>query len=179
MTEKFGKIQIYTGNGKGKTTASLGLAIRAFGRGRKVIIIYFDKGGDHYGERRVLDKLGLEYHACGLKRFDEIKKKFRFGVIEDDIKEAQRGLKLVKQIFQDQAADLLILDEIHPTIHLDMLKLEEVIEVIKQKPLEMELVMTGRGAKDELIDLADLVTEMKPIKHYFDQGQLAREGIEY
>ncbi len=100
----FGKIQVYTGHGKGKTTASLGLAIRALGRNKKVVIIYFDKGGEKYGERKVLDDLisnNFKYHVTGRERFDSITKKFRFGVKKEDKAEAQRGLRIIEKIFKE------------------------------------------------------------------------------
>ena len=178
----FGKIQIYTGYGKGKTTAGLGLVIRALGRGKKVAIVYFDKGGNHYGERNILDKLAgdnFSYHVTGAPRFDPEAKTFRFGVEEQDINEALRGLRLVKDFFQANHLDLLVLDEINSTITLGMLKLEDVLELLATKPAKLELVLTGRDCAQALLDIADLVTEMKMIKHYFYQGQEAREGIEY
>lgn len=178
----FGKIQVYTGYGKGKTTAGLGLAIRALGRDKKVAIIYFDKGGSHYGERNILDQLvgeNFQYHVTGAPRFDPQAKTFRFGVEEQDINEALRGLQLVKDFFQANTLDLLVLDEINSTITLGMLKLEEVLALLEQKPAQLELVLTGRDCAQAIMDKADLVTEMKMVKHYFYQGQEAREGIEY
>ncbi len=178
----FGKIQVYTGYGKGKTTAGLGLAIRALGREKKVAIVYFDKGGQHYGERNILDKLvgdNFSYHVTGAIRFDPQEKTFRFGVEEQDIKEALRGLQIVEGFFQGNKLDLLVLDEINSTITLGMLKLEDVLALLSKKPAQLELVLTGRDCAQAILDKADLVTEMKMIKHYFYQGQEAREGIEY
>lgn len=173
---------MYTGHGKGKTTASLGLAIRALGRNKKVAIIYFDKGGDHYGERKILDKLSgdfLQYHVTGAERFDPVAKTFRFGVEETDKQEANRGLQLVEDFFKQDNLDLLILDEINSTIALGMLKLDDVLPVLANKPTTLELILTGRDAPQAILDVADLVTEMKLVKHYFYDGQEAREGIEY
>lgn len=178
-----GKIQIYTGHGKGKTTAALGLAIRALGRDKKVAIVYFDKGGDHYGERKILDKLkataNLNYFVFGALRFNPEEKTFRFGVEDQDKEEANKALAKVEQLFKEDNLDLLILDEINSTIVLGMLKLEPVLALLEKKPENLELVLTGRDAPQELLDKADLVTEMKLIKHYFYQGQEAREGIEF
>jgi len=177
------RIQIYTGHGKGKTTASLGLAIRALGRNKRVAIVYFDKGGDHYGERRILDKLkqseNLDYFVFGALRFNAVAKTFRFGVEDQDKEEADKALAKVEQLIKENNLDLLILDEINSTIALGMLKLESVLEILAKKPEGLELVLTGRDAPQELLDKADLVTEMKLIKHYFYQGQEAREGMEY
>ena len=113
MSNNFGKIQVYTGYGKGKTTAALGLAVRALGRGSKVVIVYFDKGGDHYGERKILEKLkgeNLEYRVTGRERFDAKSRTFRFGVTEGDKQEALRGLAMVEEYFNQAVVDLLILD---------------------------------------------------------------------
>ncbi len=178
----FGKIQVYTGYGKGKTTASLGLAIRALGRGKKVAIAFFDKGGDNYGERKILDKLkseNFQYHITGQKRFDAKTQKFRFGVEEGDKKEATRALKIVEDLFKEAQADLLVLDEINSTISLGMLGLEDFLKVLEKKPKQMEVVLTGRDAHPKILEKADLVTEMKMVKHYFYKGTEAREGIEY
>jgi len=178
----FGKIQVYTGQGKGKTTAALGLAVRALGRNKKVTIIYFNKGGDDYGERKVLDNLiseNFKYHVTGTKRFDSLTKKFRFGVNQNDKEEAERGLKIIEKIFSEGLIDLLILDEINPTIHLGMLDIGSFLQVLDRKPKFMEVILTGREAHPRIIERADLVTEMKLVKHYYYQGAKARAGIEY
>jgi cob(I)alamin adenosyltransferase len=183
MSSDLGKIQIYTGDGKGKTTAGLGLAMRALGRGMRVRIIYFDKGGDNYGERKILDELknkfSVSYEVTGLDRIDSVTKVFRFGVNNEDRQEAIRGLELVKKIFIDNDCDLLILDELNSTLGLKMLEVKEVLEVLDLKPENMEVVMTGRNCPDEVLERADLVTEMKMIKHYFEKGVKARKGIEF
>jgi len=179
-----GKIQVYAGDGKGKTTAALGLAIRALAQGLKVKIVYFDKGGDFYGERKILDLLAnnyqISYQATGLSRFDPTTHKFRFGVTDGDKEEGKKALEIVKQIFANaNYPDLLILDEINPAITLGIIELTEVLEILQLRPKDLELVLTGRSVCSEIIALADLVTEMKPLKHYFDQGVEARKGIEY
>lgn len=178
----FGKIQVYTGEGKGKTTACLGLAIRALGYGKKVAIIFFDKGGNYYGERKILDKLvgnNLQFYVTGQERFNADSQNFHFSVEEADKQEAQRGLKIVEDIFKDNSVDLLILDEINSTIAQGMLELERFLKILDKKPKNMEVVLTGRDAHQKIIEKADLVTEMKAVKHYFGQGVKAREGIEY
>jgi len=177
-----GKIQIYTGDGKGKTTAALGLVIRALGRNKKTAIVYFDKGGNHYGERKILDKLvgkNFKYYVTGQERFDASNKTFRFGVTTADQQEALRALAIVKELFEQAEFDLLILDEINSTISLGILDLESFLAVLELKPKHLELVLTGRGAPWRLLEKADLVTEMKLVKHYYYQGIKAREGIEY
>jgi len=180
MGKNNGKIHIYTGDGKGKTTAALGLAIRAIGNGLKVGIIYFDKGGNYYGERKILDKLksnGLEYLAFGEARMTE-GKGFRFKNNTEDLQQAQLAVdQAIKWMRED--FDLLILDEINTTVKTGLLKLEDIIHLVNQKPENLELVLTGRYCPEEVIKLADLITEMKPIKHYIKTGLGARKGIEF
>ena len=177
-SEAEGKIHIYTGDGKGKTTASLGLAIRAIGGGLKVGIIYFDKGGDYYCERDVLDKLkpDIEYLAFGLPRMTD--GRFRFDNLPKDIEQAKEAIKQA-EIWMKEDFDLLILDEINTTVKTELLKEEDILNLIKQKPENLELILTGRYCPEKIMTLADLITEMKPIKHYADQGLDARRGIEY
>lgn len=172
-------IQIYTGNGKGKTTAALGLAVRARGAGLKVAIVYFDKGGTHYSERKLFKKLGIDYVASGLDRIDPKTGRFRFGVTPADIKEAKRGLAAARRFLISKKYDLVILDEINSTVDLKMLGVAEVLKVIKRKSDKTELVLTGRNVPKEFLDIADLITEMKLVKHYFYRGKRAREGIDY
>jgi cob(I)alamin adenosyltransferase len=176
------QIHIYTGNGKGKTTASLGFAIRAVGQGKKVAIVYFDKGGSFYGERRILRRFfrgSIDYFVTGCTRFNRKTRKFRFGVEERDRKEAMRGLRLAEKMMKEGNYHLMILDEINSTTSLGMLEFSDVITLMKSKPKKLELVMTGRNCPQEFIEHADLVTEMKLIKHYFYKGVPARRGIEY
>ncbi len=178
----YGQIQIYTGGGKGKTTAALGLAIRAVGGGKRVAIIYFDKGGSFYGERKILRQIlrgKIDYFVTGKVRFNRTTRKFRFGVEKGDIKEAKRGLVLAKKLIESGAYQLLILDEVNSTVSLGMLDVAEVLEFMKSKPPKVELVMTGRNCPSEFIEQADLVTEMNLVKHYFYKGVPARRGIEY
>jgi cob(I)alamin adenosyltransferase len=175
-----GKIHIYTGDGKGKTTAGLGLAIRAIGNDLKVGIIFFDKGGDYYNEHKILDKLkgnNLDFKYFGEARMQD-GKGFRFENKPEDFQAAQAALDQV-MIWMKEDFDLLILDEINTTVKTKLLKLEDLIYLVKNKPADLELVMTGRYCPPEIIDLADLVTEMKLIKHYISTGQAARPGIEY
>ena len=179
MAKDWGYIHVITGSGKGKTTAALGTAIRAFGRGKKVVIIYFDKGGFDYGERRVLDQLGLEYHVSGLDRIDKKTGKFRFGVLPEDIAEAERGFAIVKRLSAGGQHDLMILDEINTTISLGMLKVENVMDWLDHKPENLEVILTGRHAPAELVAKADVVSDIQAVKHYFEKGVRARRGVEY
>jgi cob(I)alamin adenosyltransferase len=173
-----GYIQIYTGDGKGKTTASLGLALRALGHGWKVLIIQFTKGdeGTTYCEiassRRFSDK--LEVKQFGLDRVV-----YSHNLNIDDYKETKRGWEYAKQAIQSGEYGLIILDEINICIDLGLLKVSEVKNALINKPKNLEIVLTGRRAHQELVALAHLVTEMQPVKHYFNVGVMARRGIEY
>lgn len=173
-----GYIQIYTGDGKGKTTASLGLALRALGHGWKVMIIQFTKGdsGTTYGEIASAGKFleNLEVHQFGMDRVV-----YKHNVCIEDYKEAKKGWELAKQAIQSGEYQLVILDELNICVAMNMIKVSEVKEVLLNKPESLEIVLTGRYAHPELVALAHLVTEMKPIKHYFDMGVMARQGIEY
>lgn len=178
--EQHGYIQIYTGNGKGKTTASLGLAMRALGRNWKVLLIMFTKGGDNYGElvsfRNLSTKIknNLTIVQAGLDRIV-----YAHNKTDDDEKEIKKGWEIAKKAIQNNEYQLIILDEINIALDLKILDIDEVIEVLQNKPKTMEIVLTGRNAKPKLIDIAHLVSRIEPVKHYWDTGIIAREGIEY
>lgn len=173
-------IHAYTGDGKGKTTAALGLLIRAFGSGKKVGIIFFDKGSETYrhNELVVLDRLGIEYHLTGLERMKP-DKSFRFGVTSEDISEAKRGLELATDICSKDNLDLLVLDEALTTVEAGLIAPEDLLKLIEKVPDSIELILTGRCTNNDLLDKADLITTMVKQKHYFDKGLKARSGIEY
>ena len=182
MEDKKGLIQVYTGDGKGKTTAALGLAVRAVGAGLKVAVVYFDKGGDHYSERTALAerfKGDIDVFAAGLDRFDPKAGTFRFGVAGADKAEAERGIELARGLMEKNEHDLLILDEILTSASLGMLTEQQLLGIVRSKPPEMELVLTGRDCPASVIELSDLVSEMRPVKHYYESGTAAREGIDY
>ncbi len=168
-----GYVQVYTGNGKGKTTAALGLAIRAAGAGLKVFIAQFIKSGN-YSEIK------------SLKRFSDLIKVEQFGMgrfIEgqpsiEDIEIARRGLERVRTVMNTGEYDVIILEEANVAVKYDLFPVKALLDVIVAKPADVELVITGRHADPRIIDRADLVTEMKPIKHYFKEGVAARVGIE-
>lgn len=170
-----GLVQVYTGNGKGKTTAALGLALRAAGRGLRVYIIQFIKGGFDYGELNVVDRIpNVTLKAFGRGRFittDPPEK--------EDVRLAKQALQLAKEIVRNGEHDVVVLDEINVALKLKLVSLEETLELIKNKPRQVELVLTGRDAPSELTQVADLVTEMKEIKHPFTRGAQARKGIEF
>ncbi len=170
--ERHGLIIVHTGDGKGKTTAALGLAMRAFGAGLKVLILQFIKGVKRSGELQALEILGVEVKQLGLgfitkENFAEQKKS------------ARAALELAKKKISSGAWDLIILDEINYAVKFGLLDAEEILELIKIRPPQMHLVFTGRDAPPELIDKADLVTEMKLIKHPFKKGIVAQSGIEF
>ena len=170
---KKGYVQVYTGNGKGKTTAALGLSLRAVGAGLKVYFAQFIKGS-RYSEIKALDMFA-EYVT--LKQYG------RGGYIrgtpqEEDIRLARAGLRESREIVQSGHYDIVILDEVNVAVRLGLLTVEEVLDVVEVKPDTVELVLTGRDADPRVIEKADLVTEMREIKHYFNQGVQARTGIE-
>jgi cob(I)alamin adenosyltransferase len=170
-----GLVQVYTGNGKGKTTAAFGLALRAIGRGLKVYVIQFIKGGFDYGELYVVDKLpNLKLKAFGRGKFITEKPAGK-----EDIKLAEEALTLADEVVKSGEYDIVILDEINVALNLELIKTEEVLELVKNKPKHVELILTGRYAPSEIIEAADLVTEMREIKHPFNKGYQARKGIEY
>ena len=177
---KHGYIQVYTGNGKGKTTASLGLCMRALGRNWKVLLVMFTKGGDNYGELISFKKLSKEINdnlTIVQAGFDRIV--YSDNANDKDKQVIQNGWKVVKEAIKNNEYNLIIMDEINICLDLGLLDLNEVVETLKHKPEEMEIVLTGRNAKQEIIDIAHLVSKIEPVKHYWDTGVVAREWIEY
>jgi len=167
-----GYIHLYTGNGKGKTTAALGISLRAICSGKKVFFGQFMKG-QQYSELKAQEYLpGLKMEQFGGLCFVNEKPR------EEDITDAKNGLKIMEEILTSKVYDMVVFDEINTAVFFGLVTLEEVMAVIKKKPAETELILTGRYAKEELIELADLVTEMKEIKHYYNAGVEARKGIE-
>ena len=168
-----GYIHVYTGNGKGKTTAALGLALRSAGHGRGVYLGQFMKGM-RYGELNVLESIPLiqvvQFGDAVCIRKEEVTPRHR--------EQARQGLQAVTRAMADERYQVVIMDEICVTLWFEMVTLDEVMAVIAQKPLETELILTGRYAPQALMDRADLVTEMREVKHYYTQGVLARDGIE-
>ena len=167
-------IHVYTGNGKGKTTAAFGLALRAVGAGMKIFIGQFVKGKT-YNENvaivRYLKNIRVKQYGLGCFIVNT--------PTEDDIKAAGKGLDEMRKIIQKGKYDMVIMDEVNIALYYKLIDIEDLLEIIKNKPEHVELVLTGRYAPQELIDKADLVTEMKEIKHYYRKGIEARKGIEY
>ncbi len=168
-----GYVHVYTGNGKGKTTAAFGLALRAICAGKKVYIGQFIKGMK-YSELdavKYLPNLVIEQYGrnCFIKNKPT----------QQDIDLAQSGLKKVEEIILSGQYDIVILDEINVAIYYKLVETSQVVDIIKKRPENVEIILTGRYAPQELIDIADLVTEMQEVKHYYKQGVTARKGIEF
>lgn len=170
-----GQIQVYTGDGKGKTTASLGLALRAVGRGLKVCMVQFIKGSVPYGEHFASEKLAplLTIHQTGRDGWI-----LRDKLDPADIGIAQQTLALAKRTVTSGEYDLVILDEINGAAWFGLISVEEIIDLMGAKPPGVELVLTGRNADERVVAKADLVTEMREVKHYYQAGIQARMGIE-
>ncbi|WP_370519256.1 cob(I)yrinic acid a,c-diamide adenosyltransferase [Nitrososphaera sp. AFS] len=175
---KKGLVIVYTGKGKGKTTAALGAALRSVGHGHNVIMIQFIKGEWYYGELTSSKKLEphFELIAAG-KGF--------VGILDDDHtleqhkEAASKAAKIAIEKLATNAYDLMILDEINYAANLDLIPLEMIIQIIKSKPIKTTLMLTGNYAPSEIIELADLVTEMREVKHPYKLGVKAVEGIDY
>ncbi len=207
---KKGLIQVYTGEGKGKTTASLGLALRAVGQGFKVFMIQFMKGGAYTGEYiaaknylpnieilqfgrpciKQLKQMKIKGYSIGKTKpeemYDVIREDIECGAcrycfLNDDVQRdyIEEGFKKALEVVMDGSHDLVILDEINVAMSLGFLNPELVMNMLANKPESVEIILTGRNAPDEIMEMADLVTEMRPHKHYFDKGVSARRGIEY
>lgn len=170
-----GLIQVYTGSGKGKTTASLGLAFRAVGRGLKVCMVQFIKGGGQYGEHLSAEKFfpELTIHQTGRDGWI-----FRDRLDPEDIRVAREALELARIALCGRAYDLVILDEINGAAWFGLIGVEDILDLMAMKPPCVELVLTGRSADERVVAAADLVTEMVEVKHYYQEGIPARVGIE-
>lgn len=170
-----GLVQIFIGNGKGKTTAALGATIRALGHGLRVYIVFFMKGDYPYGEFSILSKLSnVDVANFGFRHFTDPN-----SIKPEEIEQAKLALSAAREAVLSGGYDLVVLDEVNVALAFKLIELDEVIRLIKDKPQNVELILTGRYADTELLELADLVTEMVKIKHPYDKGLLARKGIEY
>ena len=173
-----GLVIVYTGGGKGKTSAALGLVLRAVGYNHKVCMVQFVKGSWHYGELDSAKRLAPEFEMITAgKGF--------VGILDDKspreehVKAANDTLMISREKILSGKYNVVILDEINYAVQLELLKLDDVIDLIKSKPTELDLVLTGNHAAKEVIELADLVTEMKEIKHPFKSGLKAKKGIDF
>ncbi|MGI6366311.1 MAG: cob(I)yrinic acid a,c-diamide adenosyltransferase [Bacillota bacterium] len=190
-----GYVQVYTGNGKGKTTAAMGLALRALGAGKKVLFMQFMKARG-YSEHKMLEELSpnLTLKTLGKPFFvieegampeEELAKWRKQAVIfppgqppAEYVQLMKEGLDMAREALRGKEYQLVVLDELVVALHFGLVQWEDICSLIDQKSHDVELVLTGRGAPPELIEKADLVTEMREIKHYFTQGVQARRGIE-
>lgn len=169
---EIGYVHVYTGNGKGKTTAALGLSLRAVCAGKKVFFGQFVKGMD-YSEldaQKYLEGFSIKQFGRGCFIYNN--------PVEDDIKAARAGLEECRKILASGEYDVVVLDEINIALYYKLFTVGEVIEMLNGRDPKTEVILTGRNAPDEIIEIADLVTEMKEIKHYYQKGVLARTGIE-
>jgi cob(I)alamin adenosyltransferase len=174
-----GRVIVYTGDGKGKTTAAFGLVLRAVGRGMKVAVLQFIKSPERtYGEQLALRRLGIEVHQLGAG--------FTWTKTADVHRQAlQRAWTLAKQYVHSGQYDLIVLDELNNALAIDrfpvddIISVEDVLELIRTRPPSLHLVITGRSARPELIAVADIVTKMTLVKHDYEQGEAAMKGIEF
>jgi cob(I)alamin adenosyltransferase len=170
-----GLVQVFTGNGKGKTSAALGSVLRATGHGLRVFIVFFMKGKYPYGEFSTLPKLpNVEVASFGRRCFVD-----PANPDPEEIKEARLALSAARKAMLSGDYDMVVLDEVNVALYYKLIDLDEVIKLIEDKPENVELILTGRYADAKLIALADLVTEMVKLKHPYDKGVKARKGIEY
>lgn len=171
-----GLVHVYTGNGKGKTTASLGLAVRAMGHGFKVFMLQFMKGSKEYGELKAAENYlpNLIIVQSGLETFVSKDNPSRA-----DLDLAKQGLDTARKVIQEGHYDLVILDEINVAVDFNLLDVDDVVDLIKTKPNHVELVLTGRYVPKKIADQADLISDITLVKHPYYQGVPARKGIEY
>ncbi len=168
-------LEVYTGDGKGKTTAAFGLALRAIGHGWRVLIVQFMKGDSNYGEVKSAKSLpGLEVRQFGLKTFVQ-----KGNPGPEDLELARKGLEFARKAIKSGEYQMVILDEVNVAVDYGLLPLADVLKIARECPREVELVFTGRGAKEEVIELADLVSEVKEVKHPYQRGVVNRVGIDY
>ncbi len=170
-----GLIQVFTGEGKGKTSAALGSVIRALGNGLRVFIVVFMKAGQPSGEWDILS--GLQ--NVSVARFGAGPLVNPASIKPQDREEAEKALAAARQAMLDGKYDLIVLDEVNVAVAWELIKLDDVIRLIEDKPPELELILTGRGADKEIVKMADLVTEMLNIKHPYNEGNVARKGFDY
>ena len=170
-----GLVQIFTGDGKGKTSAALGAVLRALGQGLRAYIVFFMKGDYPYGESRILSKLpNVDTARFGFRTFCD-----PANVRPEEKEQAKQALAAARKAMLSGNYDLVVLDEVNVAVAWKLVELDEVIRLIEDKPPDVELILTGRYADTKLVQLADLVTEMLKIKHPYDEGVVARRGVEY
>lgn len=173
-----GLVIVYTGDGKGKTTAALGMALRAAGHGEKTLMVQFIKSFQNYGEIKFVKKhdCGIEIKTMG-KGYVKIKGDRH--PFEEHVKTAKKALQYAKEQILSKKYDIVVLDEINIALDKKLITVQEIAELIQQKPPDLHLILTGRTAPKKLIQIADLVSEVREIKHPYRKGVLAQKGIEY
>jgi len=169
-----GFVQVYTGDGKGKTTAALGLVLRAVGKGLRPLVLQFMKADPSWGEIVALERLGVPVRQCGLDHWV-----IKGEATQQDLAAALAGLEQARGLIESGEYDLVVLDELATALYFELVPLDAALALLAAKPLSVELVITGRRAPEGLLAAADLVTEMRPLKHYYDAGVQARSGIEF
>jgi len=172
---EMGLVQVFTGNGKGKTTAALGTVIRSLGHGLRVCIIFFMKTDHDYGEYNTLSRLdNVDISSYGTRKLID-----PANIRPEEKEQAEKGLEAARRAILSGDYDLVVLDEVNVAASFGLIEADEVIKLIEDKPPDVELILTGRGADDRIVGMADLVTEMVEVKHPFNMGIKARKGIEY
>jgi cob(I)alamin adenosyltransferase len=178
MSDERGLVVVYTGNGKGKTTAALGMVLRAVGHGMKIAMVQFIKGSWYYGELTSSSRLEPEFElVTGGKGF--------VGIIDDNkpieehVKAAREALEISREKLMSEKYDVVILDEINYAVNLKLISADDVLELIKLKPTKTTLVLTGNYADDKVVEKADLVTEMREVKHPYREGRKAKRGVDF
>ena len=173
-------IIVVTGNGKGKTTSALGTALRSAGWGNRTAVVFFDKGGTHYGEQKSLDQLKkkIDVFRFGLRRFDEKSRTFRFDNVPGDLKQAEAGVEKVVELYGNNYF-LIVCDELINALNLGLVSEERLRTLVEKCPPATHLLLTGRNVPEWLAEKADLVSEVKEVKHYFRSGHDAIKGLDF
>lgn len=170
-----GLVEVFTGDGKGKTSAALGIVLRAAGHGLKVFIVYFMKGDRRYGEEKALAYLpGVTFVRFGQHHFVRADR-----VTQEEREEARRALETARETMLSGEYQIVVLDEVNVAVSYNLISVEDVVSLMQVRPPGVELVLTGRGAHPRIVELADLVTEMVEIKHPYAKGIPARQGVDY
>jgi len=174
-TSTRGLVEIFTGEGKGKTSAALVAVIRALGHGLRVYIVFFMKGDFPYGEQKIL----CQFPNCTVERFGFQEFVDPTNIKPEEMEEARKALEAARKAMLSLKYDVVILDEVNIAVAWKLINVNDVIKLVQKKPEKVELILTGRYADSKLIELADLVTDMVKVKHPFDKGILSRKGFEY
>jgi cob(I)alamin adenosyltransferase len=170
-----GLVEVFTGDGKGKTSAALGITLRAAGHGRRVYIVFFMKGNFPYGEQKILATLpGVKFACFGSEKFVN-----PADIKPEEKQEAGRALRAAREAVNSLEYDIVILDEVNVAVAWKLLDIAEVVDLIENKPERVDLILTGRGADPLIVGMADLVTNMVKVKHPYDRGIKARKGLDY